>query len=229
MPDDGVEDAKRWWIVIYTPLSKLTGALRMLLVVEAAVLIAGVVAPGEVLLTAAAGLFVLIAGAFVAWLRLATENLVALGLGSRFRPGWAAAVWFVPFANAVVPYLMIGELWRRSSRSSAERLPPVVVGWWTAFVAALVWLSAEPGFDTGESTGPRLLLGVAALLGQGALRRLGASLERAAGAVPGGGEAALASAVVQRLATTVVASLLVVWGAVLAAGVLVVVTVNASR
>jgi hypothetical protein len=129
----------------FVPLSRLAGALRVLFGLEAAVLVLVAVAPETGWLTLALALFVAIAGLFTAWLFQAAENLEALGRRGRFRPGWAIGGWFVPFANAVIPYVMVLDTWRGSagavSGRRARRPPPSMPAWWATFVGGVTLLS----------------------------------------------------------------------------------------
>lgn len=99
----------------------------------------------------ALGFFVLYYLAFIpavvllcVWIHRATRNLQALrASGQRFRPGWAVGWWFIPFANLVVPLLVVNEVWRGSDPSvgatdpvTRSRLPlhPILGFWWAAWI-----------------------------------------------------------------------------------------------
>jgi hypothetical protein len=68
------------------------------------------------------------------WMHRAYRNLPALGeQGMRWSPAWAAGAWFIPFANFVIPYRVMRELW--SSFGDGQTLPQ---RWWTAWIGAYV-------------------------------------------------------------------------------------------
>jgi hypothetical protein len=73
-------------------------------------------------------------GAMITWLiwqHHVTANLWARRLpGLKTSPGWAVGWWFIPFANLVMPYLVMREVDRRSSEVGAVRSDRWVVGWW---------------------------------------------------------------------------------------------------
>jgi hypothetical protein len=75
---------------------------------------------------------------FCVWLYRAAGNLRALGASRlEFTPGWAVGWLFVPFANLVMPYRTMRELWLASRWPSGWRIrvvvPPVLL-WWLAYV-----------------------------------------------------------------------------------------------
>lgn len=54
---------------------------------------------------------------FLMWLYRAHENLAVFGVHKRqlqYSSGWAVGSFFVPFANLVIPYRAITEVWRKS-------------------------------------------------------------------------------------------------------------------
>ena len=66
------------------------------------------------------------------WMHRAFRNLPALGeQGMSWSPAWAAGGWFVPFANLVIPYLVMRELW--SAFGDGRSLPQQ---WWAAYIGA---------------------------------------------------------------------------------------------
>ncbi|HEX8100555.1 MAG TPA: DUF4328 domain-containing protein [Actinomycetota bacterium] len=60
--------------------------------------------------------FIFVPGiAWLIWQHHAHRNLRALGATDlRYSPGWVAGWWFIPFANVVMPYLTMRELWKAS-------------------------------------------------------------------------------------------------------------------
>src|SRR5918997_1098797 len=55
--------------------------------------------------------------AFLLWLHRASKNLAALGNPKsriEYTPGWAVGWFFIPFANLVMPYRAVREVWVKS-------------------------------------------------------------------------------------------------------------------
>lgn len=91
------------------------------------------------------------------WMHRAFRNLPALGeRGMVWSPGWAAGGWFVPFANLVIPYLCLRELWKRFGD---ERLLPQL--YWAACIGSYVLLILG---DVFFRTGARALWYLSELL-----------------------------------------------------------------
>ncbi len=91
------------------------------------------------------GLAFLLAVTFIVWLWRAAKNNEALGRRhARFGPGWTIGAWFVPFANLVLPLLVVQQLWRGSSAAVGRDDPDwkrarrsgLVVVWW---ISQLAW------------------------------------------------------------------------------------------
>jgi Domain of unknown function (DUF4328) len=84
--------------------------------------------------------FVFTAAAFITWLYLARKNIVRWGItGLGWGPGWAIGGWFIPFANLVIPKLVVDSVWRGSSasltdRSAAAGSPGLIWAWWLTFL-----------------------------------------------------------------------------------------------
>ena len=84
---------------------------------------------------------------FIVWMFRAAKNHEALArTNPRFGPGWSIGAWFIPFANFVIPVLIMQDLWRggdperpradanwRQSRGSG-----LIVWWWAMYLAALL-------------------------------------------------------------------------------------------
>jgi hypothetical protein len=67
------------------------------------------------------------------WLRRAYANLRALpGARPKYQPGLAVAAWFIPFANLVLPALVVADL----AGYAGRRVRWLVWAWWAAYVAA---------------------------------------------------------------------------------------------
>ena len=76
------------------------------------------------------------------WVHNCYRNLPALGSRGHLSPAWAAASWFVPLSNLVLPYVAVRDLW---IASGAKGRPggslvagSLVAGWWVAWLGALV-------------------------------------------------------------------------------------------
>ena len=88
-------------------------------------------------------IFVLI----IIWSFRAAKNNEALGrMYPRLKPGWAIAGWLIPFANLVIPVLILQDLWRGSEVSTPRgdlgwraNKGSALIGWyWAFFIASSV-------------------------------------------------------------------------------------------
>jgi len=114
--------------------------------------------------TTAALVLGLVGGAIAVpmWMYRAYRNLPALGeQGMTWSPGWAAGGWFVPFANFVIPYLCLRDLWRGCG--DERPLPKLYLAAW---IASYVLLIPESAFFRA---GPRPLRYVTAILSDATL------------------------------------------------------------
>jgi hypothetical protein len=80
--------------------------------------------------------------AWLLWQYRAHANLGALGAANlAYSPGWAVGWWFIPFANIVMPFLTVRELWKASKPDAGAvdwkaRGGAAIVGvWWTGRLA----------------------------------------------------------------------------------------------
>jgi hypothetical protein len=144
------------WAHPYAPLeSRATSAVTFVAIATAAqavlfvgwgvTLAAAGAAPGSAMQIAGAlvllvGVIVLLVGfmgsavAVPMWMHRAYRNLPALGAQAlRWSPRWAAGGWFIPFANFVIPFLVMRELWHHSGGMPE---PPGPRPWWAAFIAS---------------------------------------------------------------------------------------------
>ncbi|HEX8288849.1 MAG TPA: DUF4328 domain-containing protein [Pyrinomonadaceae bacterium] len=81
---------------------------------------------------------------FLIWLHRAFKNLPALKSAyQEFSPGWAVGWWFIPFANLVMPFKVVRELWNESDPDFDEETgflnsvggtPGIIVFWWASFI-----------------------------------------------------------------------------------------------
>jgi hypothetical protein len=88
------------------------------------------------------------------WQHRAQSNLRALGAaGVKYTPGWAVGWWFIPFANVVLPFLTVRELWRASDPESgstewlARRTTPLLGLWWAGWLVMQVLFQIGRGID----------------------------------------------------------------------------------
>lgn len=80
--------------------------------------------------------------AFLMWLYRSYENLPSFGAhrnSIQYSSGWAVGSFFVPFANLVVPYRAIKELWSKSVPNRLEMFsepgpPSFFPLWWAAWL-----------------------------------------------------------------------------------------------
>jgi|GEM_PF-1616307 len=87
------------------------------------------------------------------WIYRSVRNLLALGIqGMRYSPGWAVGWFFIPFANLIVPPLVLTEIWKASSpaarpgdwrRGSLNLFVPL---WWLCLLGMSAALFLLPYF-----------------------------------------------------------------------------------
>lgn len=77
---------------------------------------------------------------FLIWLHRVTKNLDALDAVGDYSPSWAVGWWFIPFANFVVPYKVVKDVWEKSDPNIKEETdywhsfnPGLLFGGWWAF------------------------------------------------------------------------------------------------
>jgi hypothetical protein len=89
----------------------------------------------------------------IIWQWRSAKNAEALGrTGARFTPGWSIAGWLIPFANLLIPYLIVQDLWRSSDAQAApgtewrrQRGAPLVAQWWILYVVSIVAIPVAMG------------------------------------------------------------------------------------
>ena len=73
--------------------------------------------------------------AVLAWVHRAVANTPALGGGiPRWTPAKSAAWWLIPFANLVLPWSIVRDLWRRTSPEGAATRTGLVAAWWLLYI-----------------------------------------------------------------------------------------------
>jgi heme/copper-type cytochrome/quinol oxidase subunit 2 len=82
------------------------------------------------------------------WQFRAQANLRPLGAANlRYSPGWAVGWWFIPFANIVMPYLTVRELWKASDPEGGSvgwqmvKTTPLLPFWWACWLGYAVLVS----------------------------------------------------------------------------------------
>jgi hypothetical protein len=80
---------------------------------------------------------------FIVWQWRTAKNALSLRrVDPRYGPGWSIGSWFIPFANLVIPFQIMQDLWRSADARSAPdtwRSGPrsALIGWWWgAFIVA---------------------------------------------------------------------------------------------
>jgi uncharacterized protein DUF4328/uncharacterized protein DUF2510 len=94
----------------------------------------------------------------IIWMWRVAKNAEVLGRTEpRWKPGWTIGGWFIPFANLVIPVLVMQELWRGTDPEAPRRDPlwrsrpgSALVGWWWALYLASV-VRFGVGTDNGDA------------------------------------------------------------------------------
>jgi hypothetical protein len=90
-------------------------------------------------------LSVITAVCFLMWVYRSYKNLKPLGAAETdFSPGWVIGFWFIPFANLVLPFMNMREIWNKSDPGGygrgAARGEGVTLGslgtWWALWLIA---------------------------------------------------------------------------------------------
>jgi hypothetical protein len=90
---------------------------------------------------------------FAYWIREAYEALDICRVEDlSWGPGWALGGWFIPFGNAVIPFLITAEVWKASAPEGGglrswrdARFPVLVLVWWVIlFIDVFVSLLRIP-------------------------------------------------------------------------------------
>ena len=88
----------------------------------------------------------------IVWMWRSAHNARALGrTGARLSPGWAIGAWFIPFANFVIPVLIMQDLWRGATPSTPRGDPTwrsakgswLIGVWWAAWLVSLLRFGAS--------------------------------------------------------------------------------------
>ena len=82
------------------------------------------------------------AAAFIVWLYLARKNIAVWGIqGLHWGPGWAVGGWFIPFANFVIPKLVVDTVWSGSDLGpndtyATRRSTGFIWSWWLIYLCS---------------------------------------------------------------------------------------------
>lgn len=126
----------------------------------------GVTALGNALM------FYLSAFAIGMWIYRAHDNLERLGHSDlEFTPGWSVGWFFVPFANLVMPFRAMRELWNSSCGSEAPSAP-ILPLWWGCFLFGGITMSIA-SFAGGKSDDLSVML---PMMGVGSILRLSSAV-----------------------------------------------------
>lgn len=72
---------------------------------------------------------------FCVWLYRSAANNRALGAsGLKYSPGWTVGWFFIPFANLVMPYRTVREVWLTSQDRAVRGAAPLVQAWWGTYI-----------------------------------------------------------------------------------------------
>lgn len=104
------------------------------------------------------------------WIYRTNANAQSFGSGLSITPGWSVGWFFVPFANLVMPFQGVKEVWQESHEAAGwlEALESPLLGWWWGLWIAMNIVSNIAGFagpyQPGATQGALMLEAVAAAL-----------------------------------------------------------------
>jgi len=116
---------------------------------------------------------------FLMWIHRAYKNLHALNPANRlnYSPGLAVGSFFIPFANLILPYRVVKEIWQKSWPGDEALLyapsPPATFPvWWTIWLLASFAgnITRQVSFDPDITESNKALVSI----GEGALSTLAA-------------------------------------------------------
>jgi hypothetical protein len=92
--------------------------------------------------------FLILPPLWILWQRSAYKTLGAMGSGQRTYSGVVRS-WIVPIRNLIRPFQLTRDLWLRSSTgnpsvvASSAATPALIIAWWCACLAPLLWFSQD--------------------------------------------------------------------------------------
>ena len=113
--------------------------------------------------------YVLTVVTFCVWLYRVYQNLPALGNAREslnYSPGWAVGYFFIPFANLVMPYRAVKEVWQKSTPVEEGEDPALawlrepsalLPAWWAAWLLSNISNNLLFRFSSGAETPEGLL------------------------------------------------------------------------
>ena len=114
----------------------------------------------DVLVNGMSGLFGLLSIAILVTLivflwRASANTKLWQGANPRFRVGWTIGAWFIPFANLVLPAMVVQDIWHRSPtldpNGHRHQEPSTLIGWWwVTWIAS--YLLRTVGGTPGDSS-----------------------------------------------------------------------------
>lgn len=115
----------------------------------------GVIGVVQVIIFLVSGVLILM------WIYRANANARARGAQEmRFTPGWSVGWYFIPFANLVMPYRALKEIWQASAAPQAWRAqeaPATFALWWTLWIVSGIANQAALRLSMGAKTLVQLL------------------------------------------------------------------------
>lgn len=97
------------------------------------------------------------------WIYRASVNAHTISGAMAISPGWAVGWYFVPFANLVMPFRAMKEVWLVSHRSGAqydERTPALLGWWWGLWLANNVISNLYFQLGAREAVDPQTLAAI---------------------------------------------------------------------
>ncbi len=120
----------------------------------------------------------------IIWLWRAYSNTRVFGAAPwRFGRGWTIGAWFIPFANFVIPKMLINDAWRGADRDAPgnpqwRKLPvaAIITLWWFSYVIAVFLLRVASALYDVEDMSLDTLVGIDVVTGVIALVAAGAAV-----------------------------------------------------
>ena len=110
-------------------------------------------------------IFYISAFAIGMWIYRAHDNLGKLGhTDLEFTPGWSVGWFFVPFANLVMPFRAMRELWHHSCGSETPSTP-ILPLWWGCFLVGGITMTTASFIGKADDLSTMIpLMGIGSIL-----------------------------------------------------------------